>query len=1805
MNRTDGQLAREYASKASSSTQTFVGAIAGPTASFGTAQVTSSLDVSGMAQFAQDIVVTGQVRSSQTGLMDSLSTLVTKQFLDTQLAAIQQTPAGTGSFAYVEASNAVISPSFVSSGDSSFNTFTATGNVQFDADVSIGGTLTTAGISIGNVVATSGSYQTLTASTSITTPSLQVSSSATLNQLVVATSSTLQGTLQVNGASSLQSTASVQGLLTAQGGLSVPTNNSALSTLSTTGLASLHSGAVANGFSVVGTSTLGMTNTGALTSASLQVTPGSASFVTASTSGLASLHSLTVANGATVQGVLTASSQFQATSALSTLHSLSVQNGTSLNSLTVSGPGTFQSSVAIQGKATSQATQNADGSTTLATKGWIESTFAPLTGGSIGGLTLTGDLTSTSGTSTLSTAVITTSASVQGPLTLSQGGYLAWSASANVSAPNFSALGAGTRIQLNGTSNNLYAMGVASSSTWLSGQAVQIYSGGQLSGTFDASGGLQLRAGLQATTISSSSAATLASLVVSGSSTVQQLDGMYLNATSGINAIAGDITALNGHVVAQTGQVRSKGGLLVYETDPAVDWARITRSSAVVSLADASYPLFSGRVLEAGSLSNSTLAYVRALGHRFTPTALQISGASSGARDAVLLLCTDSTDYADGGGLRIERLASTGDGGSNLQSAIWHRGTANFRIGTQDAAGLALMTNNTTRLFVGSGGESTFYASVSAPSLSATSSVSAATLALSGKGTSASTQLADSGSTLVTKDFVLPISGGTLTGALSGTTLALSTSLSSPLISGANVSATSSVKSDSVLETGGRLLFSNSGPYAPRFAWEHLADGSVLQLRVYTDAGTQDSVTVPISVSRSSPIVVTLWNTSVQSLTSSTSVSTQTLVSSISSSLAAATATTLQTSSLATLSSLQVTNTATLPTIAGNTSFVGTGPVQAASLVISGSSSTNTLVTSGAASLASGSTTGSWAVGTTLQVGQGTTLNGTLTANDAAVFNSTVQTGALTAGSLVVSSGNAGFVTASTSGLATLNSLSVQTTSSFTGAITAGRVTSSNTNWNDSTLLVTKGWVESNFSPIGTGVFVDLSVTGAMSGNSLSIATSSSFNSATFSGAAVFNSTLTGNGTSNFGTTNLSGVLTTSSTVSFGNNGSNLGVPSSSTTTAGMRLQFHGTFSNYAIGLESGGAGNNPIQWITSQNGWKFYSTSTGSPAAVITILGTGAATFASSISALSVSTSGGISATGASTFGSTVVVTGGATFQSTVGITGAVTMASTCNVVGKLTAGATSAGDASGTVVTKGYAESTFLPLAGGSVSGTLTAGTLVVNSGATFGASSSVNFNNGLTATALTVSTGTTTLRATNTQALTCTSLTASAASTFQAGLTSTAGTTSLGVTSVTNFTCTGSAGFSGKPTAATTITSDAAGTLTTLGFTEGRYIKVGSTTMTLGGVSLNPGLYLQSDGTYTQGLGISRTSGGASTIDHRGTGAFRIGATEAATLTLYSQGADYLVVGLGVSEFKRPVLISGSSAGLRLSDRNGNGQYAEWYRSGGVTSMWDTVQGQAVLSFTSSTYTLSTPGNVDIQGWFNTRNSQRVFADSSWAGGDRPGFTADITNCGEIRGMFGFNSAYGFLRLGAGSTNASVAAIDLCSYSTTATMSHTITFFLQANQRMKLAFSGTRYGLGIGKDPANGYELDLSSDAARKASTTTWAVVSDERIKEDIQDADTARCLQIVRDVKLRYFKWKDFVQVDDRRMLGFIAQEVQPVFSKAVTVGENTVGGQKIDDFLTLNVDQLYKAHYGATQELVKLVEALTARVAALESHLASF
>jgi hypothetical protein len=127
---------------------------------------------------------------------------------------------------------------------------------------------------------------------------------------------------------------------------------------------------------------------------------------------------------------------------------------------------------------------------------------------------------------------------------------------------------------------------------------------------------------------------------------------------------------------------------------------------------------------------------------------------------------------------------------------------------------------------------------------------------------------------------------------------------------------------------------------------------------------------------------------------------------------------------------------------------------------------------------------------------------------------------------------------------------------------------------------------------------------------------------------------------------------------------------------------------------------------------------------------------------------------------------------------------------------------------------------------------------------------------------------------------------------------------------------------------------------------------------------------------------------------------------------------------------------------------------------------------------------------------------------------------------------------------------------------------------------------------------YSLDVrgfvhtSVGGYTQTGSENWIIQSDRRIKENIVKASYDKCLENIKKIELYNFNFKEnYVNTNDRNQLGFIAQEVQEIYPKAVIVRPDEEKG----DLLTVNTTQIKYTLYGAVKSLIDKVENLEMRV----------
>jgi hypothetical protein len=114
--------------------------------------------------------------------------------------------------------------------------------------------------------------------------------------------------------------------------------------------------------------------------------------------------------------------------------------------------------------------------------------------------------------------------------------------------------------------------------------------------------------------------------------------------------------------------------------------------------------------------------------------------------------------------------------------------------------------------------------------------------------------------------------------------------------------------------------------------------------------------------------------------------------------------------------------------------------------------------------------------------------------------------------------------------------------------------------------------------------------------------------------------------------------------------------------------------------------------------------------------------------------------------------------------------------------------------------------------------------------------------------------------------------------------------------------------------------------------------------------------------------------------------------------------------------------------------------------------------------------------------------------------------------------------------------------------------------------------------------------------------WATTSDRRIKENIEEASYDKCYENISNLGLFRFNYiKEFNNNNkDIRQLGFIAQEVNEIFPKAVSSYNFNNGDLSIPNLLSIDITQINYSLYGAVKKLITINKIKKLRVKKLES-----
>ena len=127
------------------------------------------------------------------------------------------------------------------------------------------------------------------------------------------------------------------------------------------------------------------------------------------------------------------------------------------------------------------------------------------------------------------------------------------------------------------------------------------------------------------------------------------------------------------------------------------------------------------------------------------------------------------------------------------------------------------------------------------------------------------------------------------------------------------------------------------------------------------------------------------------------------------------------------------------------------------------------------------------------------------------------------------------------------------------------------------------------------------------------------------------------------------------------------------------------------------------------------------------------------------------------------------------------------------------------------------------------------------------------------------------------------------------------------------------------------------------------------------------------------------------------------------------------------------------------------------------------------------------------------------------------------------------------------------------------------------------------------ASAYRFYVTNAGQINATSISISAISDQRFKENIRDLDDG--LSKVMQLKPRKFDWKEGKGADTKDARGFIAQEFQEVFPDLIGEWKDPAPEGE-EPYKSVSQD-LIPTLVKAIQEQQVIIEALTARIAALE------
>jgi hypothetical protein len=138
-----------------------------------------------------------------------------------------------------------------------------------------------------------------------------------------------------------------------------------------------------------------------------------------------------------------------------------------------------------------------------------------------------------------------------------------------------------------------------------------------------------------------------------------------------------------------------------------------------------------------------------------------------------------------------------------------------------------------------------------------------------------------------------------------------------------------------------------------------------------------------------------------------------------------------------------------------------------------------------------------------------------------------------------------------------------------------------------------------------------------------------------------------------------------------------------------------------------------------------------------------------------------------------------------------------------------------------------------------------------------------------------------------------------------------------------------------------------------------------------------------------------------------------------------------------------------------------------------------------------------------------------------------------------------------------------------------------------------TGTQRIVQFISDTNNAGHINIDSNLANQPA---FAAPSDYRLKDDIQDFNYAT--ELIKNVKLRSFKWKNTGQYD----VGFIAHELSEVSRDLVEGEKDGLNEEGLPEYQSVMYGRMVPYLAGALKDALIDIEKLYARIDQLESRI---